>query len=199
MKKGISVLIAGILMISLTACQGDVREKITRRYRNMESYTGVAVVTVTGNKGPAVYEIKQSYQKPDSYRLEVLKPEQLSGTVSVRKGDILWLKRGDTKAVPVELTGLEEEMDLFFPVEFLEYVLSTESGSELTENQDGTVLLAAPMKEPSRYRFSRKLLLEKKSLLPKIMTVYHQDGSEVFRVEFRDFETNVPLDEEIFQ
>ena len=127
MKKGVSVLLAGILMINLTACGGDVNEKITKRYKNLESYTATAVVKVNGNKGFSVYEMKQSFKAPDTYRIEVIKPHRLAGTVSLLQGKELWLKSGEADAIPLELEDLKEETDFLFLDTFLKDFFEQES------------------------------------------------------------------------
>ena len=198
MKKGISVVLAGILMISLTACKGTVSQEISKQYEKVESYTATVTVTVTGNKGGSVYRMKQSYQKPEAYRLEVLEPKNLAGTVSILNGQKLWLKSGDAPMMPMELAGVEEAADFLFPVEFLEKVFAKPEPPALMENAEGSVLLTAPVEGASRYRFSRNLELDAKSFLPKTMITYDKDGNEVLRVEFEDFVMNVKLDDSVF-
>ncbi len=197
MKKGISVLIAGILMISLTACSGDVSEKITKRYKNLESYTATAVVTVNGNKGLSVYEMKQSYQAPDTYRMEVVKPHRLAGTVSLLKGKDLWLKSGESSAIPLELETLKEETDFLFLNSFLDEFFNQEPVPEITLGADETILLTAPVTNPNRYRFHQNLVFDGKNLLPKTMITYDRDGNEAVRVEYQNFVRNASIDEKI--
>ena len=157
-----------------------------------------ATVTVTGNKGAGIYRMAQSYRAPDAYRLEVLEPENLAGTVSIMNGQKLWLKSGDAPAVPMELAGLEEAADFLFPVEFLGKLFSQTEPPTLVENADGRVLLTAPLESASRYRFSRNLELDARSLLPKTMITYDKDGNEVLRVEFEDFVMNKKLEDGVF-
>ena len=199
MRKSISVLLTGILMISLTACQGTVSQKLSQKYQNLESYTAKAVVTVTGNKGTAVYEMRQSYRAPDTYRVELEKPEHLSGMVTVVDGQKLWMKQGDGPAVPLELSGLEEETDFLFPVTVLQDFFSLDPLPQLTEGTDGMILLTMPVKKPNRYRMQQNLLFDAKSLLPTTLITHDEDGNEVLRVEYRDFERNTVLDDSIFR
>ncbi len=198
MKKGISVLATGILMMSLTACQGDVSEEFSKRYQRLESYTATAVVTVTGNKGTTVYEMKQSYRAPESYRLEVVKPEQLSGTVTIMNGQDLWMKSGETPAISLSVTGLEENTDMIFPVTVLNDYFREDNPQNLTENADGTILLTGAVQKANRYRMSQNLFFDGKSFLPTEMITYDENGNEAFRVEYRDFKQNVELDDGVF-
>lgn len=195
MKRGISVVLAGILMISLTACDGHVGEKISKRYKNLESYSATAVVTVNGNKGLSVYEMKQSYKAPDIYRMEVTKPHRLAGTMSLLKGKELWLKSGESSTIPIELEDLKEETDFLFPVTFLNEFFEKEPVPELETGTDEEILLTAPVNNPNRYRFHQNLIFDGRSLLPKAMITYDRDGNEAVRVEYRDFVRNAPIDE----
>lgn len=199
MKKGISVLLIGILMISLTACGGDVSEKMTKRYKNLESYTATAIVTVNGNKGFSVYEMRQSYKAPDIYRIEVQKPHRLAGTVSLLRGKELWLKSGETATIPIELEELKEETDFLFLDTFLKDYFHQEPVPKPEIGADGAVLLSAPVTNPNRYRFHQNLVFDGESLLPKAMITYDRDGNEAVRVEYRDFVRNASIDEEILK
>ncbi len=198
MKKGISVILAGILMISLTACRGDVSQELPKRYEKLKSYTATATVTVTGNKGNSVFRMTQSYRAPDSYRLELMEPKEYLGTAAVQNGQKLWFRRGSDPWIPMESAVLEEGTDFLFPVELIHSYLDRNAGKELAESPEGTLVLKAPVSEGSRYRFSRKLELDGESLLPKTMITYDQDGNEVLRVEYEEFHFNAEMEDDLF-
>ncbi len=197
MKKGISVLLAGILMISLTACQRDVSKRIFKKYQDLESYRVTADVTVHGNKGSSVYEMNQSYRAPDSYRVDIVKPEHLVGTTSVSTEGKLRLKRDD-RVEEIQLFAGREETDILFPDGLLREFLARDPLPELTEGEDGTILLTGVIANGNSYRMSQNLMLDGKSLLPKRLITYNKDGDEVFRVEYRDFELNAKIEDGAF-
>ncbi len=185
-------------MISITACQGDVNTEIDKRYRNIKSYTARTRVTVTGNKGVESYELSQSYKAPDSYRTEVITPDSMNGTVSVILGAEIWLRGAKTQAIKIDKGFLEEQKDYLFLIDFLNDYFAQEKLPILTPGQDGKVMLTAPWRSGSSYRFEQKLWIDEKSNLPELLVTYDDKGNETVRVEYLDFVPNAEIDDSTF-
>lgn len=198
MKKGISVILTVILMMSLIACGGDVNQRVNRRYRNLQSYTARVKVTVTGNKGQQVYQMSQSFRAPDQYRIEILAPERMQGTVCVISGRNIWMRSAGDLAIQMEQGFFQEEKDYLFLQDFLTDYFDREELPELTVNQEGRILLSAPRRGDSKYRFSQNLEIDKSSNLPKFLITYDEDGSEVVRVEYENFEPEAEIADSVF-
>ncbi len=198
MKKSISAFLVAILMISLTACGGDVNQEIDKRYRELQSYTAESKVTVTGNKGPMEYGVSQSYRAPDSYRAEITKPERMAGTVGVITGQEVWLRGADAPAMKLELGTLDQEMEVLFLLPFLEEYFNQETLPELVPNQDGLVQLILPKRGTDRYRFTQNLWIDAKTHLPVWFVTYDMDGNEVVRVEYESFVPNIEIEDSVF-
>ncbi len=198
MKKGISIWIIVILMISLTACKGDENTKLSKRYKDLKSYTAQVTVTVTGNKGAAVYRLSQSYRTPDEYRVEVLEPARMDGTVSVIRGQEMWLRSAGTPAMRLEQGNLEEQTDTLFLAEFLKAYFDRETVPVLSPNQEGIMVLTAPERGNSRYRFTQELWIDATSNLPKRLITYDEDGNEMVRVEYDTFVPDAEIEDSVF-
>ena len=198
MKKGISVLFAAILMISLVSCKGDESEKIRKQYEDLKSYQAEIKVTVSGNKGPMDYEFKQSYRSPDCYRAEVTVPERMAGTVAIIQGDKVWFRGAGAPAMPLEANTLDEEMDVLFPIQFLGDYFQQEPLPELDENEDGLIQLVLPNRGSNRYRFTQQLWIDGKTKLPDSFVTYDIDGNEMVRVEYKSFTPNIELEDSLF-
>ncbi len=198
MKKGISVLFAVILMISLVACRGNESEKMKKQYQNLKSYQAEIKVTVSGNKGPMDYEFRQSYRSPDCYRAEVTAPERMAGTVAMAQGDKVWFRGAGAPAMPLEANTLEEEMDVLFPVQFFRDYFLQEPLPDLTENDEGLIQLVLPGRGSNRYRFTQQLWVDGKTKKPVSFVTYGIDGNEMVRVEYREFTPNIELEDSLF-
>ncbi len=198
MKKGISVFLTVILMISLTACKGDVNQEIDKRYRELQSYTAEVKVTVTGNKGPMEYGFYQSYRTPDSYRAEVTKPERMAGTVGIITGQEVWLRGADAPAMKLELGTLDQEMEVLFFSKFLKEYFGQDTLPELVPNQDGWIQLVLPKRGTNRYRFTQDLWIDGKTHLPVCFTTCDMDGNEIVRVEYESFVPNIEIEDSVF-
>ena len=198
MRRGISVLLTVILMMIPVACKTDVNRKIHQRYANLKSYTARVRVSVNGNKGTEVYELSQSFCAPDRYRTEVISPKRMEGTVNVIAGGSMWYRSAGTPAIRMEQGFFQEGRDYLFLHDFLEEYFK-ESAAPLTENEEGLVLLDAPVRSDQTYRFTQNLWIDAKSNLPRTLVTYDEKGNEMLRVEYEDFVVNPALSDSVFE
>lgn len=176
-----TVLCSVILMITLTGCERNYGEEIEKRYRDMENYTAKVCFAVNG----AEYELLQSYQRPDTFRSEVLSPKHLKGTVSEVTPEEFRLTGGNFSSVKLPRTAKESLAHLQLRDFFLAYY---EDGTRLMKvTEDNGILLECKSKGDHRYIDKQVLRLNQKSLLPETLLGYHQDGSEVFRIVYLEF------------
>lgn len=191
MKRSISVVLTAVLMIILTACASDsAGEKINKSFKAMEGYTASVKVTVTGSKDTEVYELRQSWKRPDCYRTEVIKPEELCGTVSIRNGDTLYFQGADEPGIQMEYNVTDEGKDFLFLSDFLEEYYAGEVLPELIPDENNLVLLKGARQGTHESRFTQNLWINAENGLPEYLVTYDVKGDEVLRVEFEEFSLN---------
>ena len=186
-----AVLCAVILMTSTAACQKDAGEEIQKRYQEMESYTAVVDLTVTGNKGAREYQLSQSFRRPEHYRTEILKPEHLKGTVSVIDEEKVWFRTQGAPAIELERSSTELPFDVMSVADFFDaYFALGEPEIELTEKQ---AILQIPFEDGSQ-----ELQLNLKTWMPECLRVFDGEEKERCRLDFVDFVLDAKVADGVF-
>lgn len=198
MNKSISVVLTVILMITFTSCKKDVNSEINKRYMNMESYSARADVTVTGNKSVETYKVYQAWRNPSDYRLEILSPENMKGTVYIFKDGVMKYKSRDFKSSELSKSYTDGEYDFIDLADFLKKVYESGNTSGFIENADGKIVITSSGNNERKDRFSQTLVIDGKSYKPESMSTFNIKGDEVLRVSYTDFEINPVLDEKMF-
>jgi len=178
MRRGMTVFLTVILMISLTACSKDYGQEIEKHYQDIKGYTATVRLTIHG----AEYELLQSYQSPDIYRSEVLSPKNLKGTVSVITADEIRLSGGEFSSVTMPRIAKASLSYLQLRDFFLAYF--SQGDRKLEETEDGGILLTHTENSDSIKQVMR---VNKKTFAPEIMQGYDAEGNEVFKIEYLKF------------
>ena len=186
--KRIAVVLAVIPMIILCGCMGDTGQKIEKRYRNLESYMAEITVEVTGNKGKETYEMIQVYQSPDRYRIEVISPKELAGTVTIVTDEETRLLGGGAPEISFPLNRTDAVDSLSVSDFFRSYF----DGGQMEETEESVNLSV-------QQDWGQQVLeLDKKTLVPKTMWVYGKDGKLRIQAEWNEFELDAKIDKEIY-
>lgn|GEM_PF-1146778 len=176
----------------------DVYQKLHKKYSNMASYTATVQFTVKSNKTDNTYLVHQKVKKPDLALFSIAEPEELAGLVTVYNGHQVILHSGDEE--PLSLTASHVMDDTFLHNFFSLYyqseetVVSTQGGE-----RDGSAILLKTMAVPTdAERHAISLLLDAKTLEPKMLTVYDVGGNIRMIAEFLEFCYNPPIEDEVF-
>ncbi|MBE5038858.1 LolA family protein [Ructibacterium gallinarum] len=198
MKKSISVFLIVILMMSVTACGGDREDTIAEYYKDLQSFTAEIKVTVSNGQGKQEYKMYQNWRAPDQYRLEVLEPSEMEGTVCIMDGDAM--RFYGAQAPVMELTrGIENmESDYMLLTDFTTAFFETKPLPQLQENEQGLVSMTVAGRENNPRRFSQTLLVDADSGTPRQLVTVDADGSEVLRVEYEKFVPNAEIEDAVF-
>lgn len=203
MKKGI-IAVAVILMMTLTSCGAslnhDVYTEIYNRYNAMKSFTATATVEVTGNKGNAVYKIKQYYTAPDKYRLDILEPEASAGTTYIFDGGNVYLKSDKGGSATLENYIPSEKDYMFVPQFFEDYYKSEDSFAEASKDLSGEQTKLNSVTDSGNVsRFSQSIWIDNKTFVPSRLATYDINGGEVIVVDFEEFTLNDKIDDTVYQ
>ena len=85
-------------MLMLILCAGcsqkndeELFYKTQKKIYSIDSYYCEAELTIQGNKSKQTYRVKQWFQKPNRYRVEVVEPASLKGKTTVSDGLRAWI------------------------------------------------------------------------------------------------------------
>ncbi len=180
--------------------QSSTYEKILETLSNLKTYKSEASVEYISNKGSNIYETLQYCKVSGEYRVEVTKPDNVSGSVTLSDGKTI--AQFNPKVSGKILVGTKEspERSEIFVTSFLKnYYSSQDVSVSVGKFDDGecTVLEATI---PGEHPFLRteKLWISNKTLYPVKLVVYDPDRVERIVVTYKTFEYNILLDDTLF-
>lgn len=193
-------------MISMTSCKGsevshDNYKKIYDMYSNINSFTAEADITVKSNLTENTYTVKQHYLAPDNYKMEIVAPENLSGT-----GYSFCDGRINMQSNYGEVFALEdyvpEDRNYVFVNDFFEgYYKSEDAFVETGRNSlnNECTVLKNVLSESNPYRYSQCMWISNQDYAPQKLVTYDIDNNEVLTVNFKKFTINDDLTKDIFK
>ncbi len=177
MKRGILAVL--LLMTALCGCSGteerlgntaeDIRAAYARPYR------AECAAAVKSNKGENAYTFTLDWKAADTYQL------QFDGMTVAVGGGRSTVSGGNG----VIDAGTVEGILPLLPGAFLQQFFA-QPQQEVAE-QDGLLVLEAPMEAPNPYRAAMRLYLNSGRLTPVKLTVLDGQGTERIQVDFLDF------------
>jgi len=207
LKRGILAITAIILTIVLTSCGVNGKHTYAKIYdkysKDLTSFSAVARVTVASNLTVKEYKVEQLYRRPDKFKVEVLSPETSKGAKYIfADGKLRFVPPAGVSSVVSELGNYvpSDKSYMFVPDFFDGYVKSEAENYTVVRDVGGRqTVLDAVMKNDNIYRFSQKLWVDNKTLLPSKLETYDINGKPTLTVVFEDFKWNEKLDDEIFK
>ncbi|MBE7036233.1 MAG: outer membrane lipoprotein carrier protein LolA [Ruminococcaceae bacterium] len=207
-KKRLGICLCILTLMITTGCvpvvklnneDTDIYQKIHRKFSRMTAYTATVKMTVKSNKTEQVYEMMQAVRVPGLARAELTAPAELVGLVTVYRDGEVFAYRAENET-PLQVKALAEYHDVFVHEFFARYYQSEDTALSVSGNteESRTMLLetAASPETSSRYKIT--MLLDTKTLEPKVITVYDMGGNVRMIAEFSEFCYNPKLEDSVF-
>lgn len=206
MKKVSAVLLALMLMISVTACGGgsvshDNYEKIYETYNDIKSFSAEAEITVKSNLTENTYTVKQYYLAPDNYKMEIVAPENLAGTGYTYTDGKINMQSNYGEVFSLEDYVPEDKNYVFINDFFEGYYKSEDTFVETGQTsltEDCTVLKNV-LSESNPYRYSQCIWISNDDFKPQRLVTYDMDNNEVLTVTYKSFSLNEDIEKDIFK
>lgn len=183
-------LVTSCVFVSCVGCQGkestkeEIYEKFQEYVSKVESYTCTAEVKVVGNKDESSYTMKQSYKKPDNYKLEMVNPKDLKGQTIEYKDGKVFVKNSKIND-SIELQNISENSQYFFVGDFISNYLQNE---DIVMNlSDNYLELEAQIPGDDRYFNKQRLYVNLEDKTPNKMEIIDQEGNVRFTVNYKNF------------
>ena len=188
------ILLTGCVFVSCIGCQEkeytkeEVYEKFQEQILKIESYTCTAELTVLGNKGESNYTIKESYNKPDNYRLEIISPKNLKGQTVEYNNKKIIINNAEIND-SIEFPNKNENIQYLFIGDFIKNYLQSESNKDLVMNMSNEYLeLESKIQGDDKYFNKQKLYINLKDKNPDKMEIIDKEGNVRITVEYKNFE-----------
>mgnify|MGYP005763996023 FL=1 len=176
-------------------------EKIQNQLKNMESYQCTGTLTRISNKSENAYEIKQYYKSTGEYKLEMLAPEDVAGNYTVYNGESVFQYNPRIQGKVIQGVPKSQMRNELFLGCFIKNYFQSEDVNVETGNMDiqKSTVLEAVIPGENKYTATEKLWIDEETLKPLKLVIYDTEGKERYIIEYKDFEYNIDIDENIFK
>lgn len=205
MKRILLIVLSIITMISLSACREKTKEEefndIQKTFSNINNYTSLAEITVTGNKSSESFKAKHVFERPNKYVSEIIEPKNNAGNKAIYSGERAYLynKKVNQYTILKEVkTSDEKALFLGYFLRNLNIVSDLEISRE-TIDQDKYLVIGIDMPGNNTYRYYEKLWIDTKTHLPLKLIIYDDKNKETVNVEYKDVKYNTDIEKDIFK
>ena len=182
------ISIVSICMIGCTNkeyTKEEVYEDFLKQINKISYYTCIANVEAIGNKESSTYVLKQTYKKPDYYKLEVKSPENLKGKIIEYKGDKIIVYNPNNNDT-IELPNIDNDGHYLFVGDFIKNYIENENVN-LT-NLENNLRIELEIPGDNQYFNKQILYVNNKTKNPEKMEILNNEGKAIFIVTYEDFQ-----------
>ena len=184
------IIIVSIITLYSVGCgrkeytKEEVYEDFQNQISKIESYTCTAKVEAIGNKENTTYIFKQTYKKPDYYKLEVKSPKNLQGKTIEYKGDKVLVSNPSINDT-IELPNINNDSHYLFIGDFIKNYMQNES--IILEVTEGELKIETEITGDNKYFNKQILYVDNKTKNPNKMEILDNEDKPIFIVTYEDF------------
>ena len=174
--------------------------KAHKRMMEIKSYEAIAKISGHTGDSTREYKLKQIFQYPDKYRLEVISPPSLKGSITIFNDKVIWIKHAAIDQIWRMDNFKQSNEQLMFVGHFLKNFISSENSSYYKENINGqnNIVITTEVPGGNPHFYEQKLWVSGKDYTPTQLSIMDEQGKVKFQVHFEDFKKNPKLDESLF-
>jgi len=188
-------------MVLLTSCNWSndkkILSKVERAYEKYKGYKCKANITIYTGEKNTVYQIEETYKKPNEYKLEILKPKESKGIIILNLDDKVFVEHPSIEQ-SISLVTVKTINSQLLIGDFFEKL----SKSKLTNSQDiktdEYLIFEFKLEEKNKYRDSARIWLNKKNYTPHKLNIYDEKGSVQVEISYEDFKFTKSFKKKLF-
>jgi outer membrane lipoprotein-sorting protein len=207
-KKNFYAIIISLILILTFVCgctqknnKQSAYKKVNDMLLNLKTYKCRAIVKYISNKNTNTYEMNQYCKLSGEYKIEITKPKNLCGIVTLFDGQNIYQKNskfGSRVSVRNKNSLVQSEIFLTSFIKNYHKSLATNTCSANLNKTTYTVLDAEiPGNHP--YFSSERLFVNNETLKPEELIIYDKENSKRVIVIFEEFEYNINFDDTVFK
>jgi outer membrane lipoprotein-sorting protein len=175
----------------LSGCaKQTVYDKIHKRFYNMPSYSTICEVTVISNKNKNTYNISAVYDSQnDRYRMDF---DDITIVLGKNNAQI----KRENKIITTPVT---HENMLMLINTFFESYYTGESSVNTSSKISGDITLKCDILNSPEYAKHMELVIDSKTILPKVMSVFNKQNQQIITVKFNNFNILNKIDDNTFK
>ncbi len=174
---------------------------IQKQIHKMNSYSCEVEIYVKGNKNEQKYLMKQWFQKPNRYRLEVVSPESLKGKTTISNGIKTWIYHPGIDQTWVTRDFENSKEQNMFLGYFIKNYLNSEDANVYQKKFKGKNYLIIETIIPGNHMYYHKenLWMDLETKKPFLLQVFDAHEELKIEVRYNRFQYNPDLKGDFFK
>jgi len=202
-KRIILIMLALALLIGGCSPKSDegLFYDIQKKINSMDRYSCEVEIIVQGKESKQAYRVKQWFQKPNRYRLEVISPESLRGKTVISDGLRAWIAHPQIEQEWIIRDFQNSEEQNLFLGYFVKNCLNSEAVTLYQEerNQKRYLVLESEIPGNHVYYHKEKLWMDLETQKPSLLQVFDAQGNLKMEVKYDKFQYNPDLEDDFFK
>ncbi len=200
------ILLVLVMSLTLTSCSSlfntaeKTEKKLAEKYLDLKTYEAETNITYISSDQKTTFKTLQQANIDGRYRIEVIEPTQVSGSVTVFDGTKIYqFNEKVSKDIYVSTTENLERSEIFLTSFLKNYNNSDDVAVTVgTFNDSLYTILEANIGTEHPLIATEKLWINNETKLPEKLVIYDKNEVETIVVEYTTFEYNKELDENLF-
>lgn len=188
-------------MVFLTSCNWSNDKKITskveRTYEKYNGYECEANITIFTGENPTIYLIKETYNKPNEYKLEILEPKESAGIIILNTDDKIFIEHPSIDQ-SISLVTIKTINNQLLIGDFFGKVSKAKLINRQDLKKDDYLIFEFKLDEKNKYRNSARIWLNKKNYTPYKLYIFDEKGSVQVEISYEDFKFTKELKKNLF-
>lgn len=203
MKKGLTLLILGLLLIiGLTACgeksQEDVKKALNKKMEEITGYKANATLTLQTGNEPQDYNIDIWHNRPDFYRVHLKSDNKEQSQMILRNAEgVFVITPALNKSFRFQSDWPENTSQAYLYESLVRDILNDDE-AKFTQTDTAYVFETKTNYQNNKTLPMQEITINKKDLSPVMVRVLDQDRQPLVQVEFSGFEFNSKFDTDAF-
>lgn len=181
----------------------DTYEKIHKILLSIEDYEAIAEVKYISNKNENTYLTRQKAKKDGKYKIEVIGPEEISGTVTIYDGDVIYQHNPKNSGEVYMATEDTKERSELFLTTFIENYEKSLSSAVAVGNfgEDGskTTVFETNIPGGNSYINNEVLTFDNETLMPLTLIIKDEKGKDRIIITYKEFTYNLGISDMEFK
>ncbi len=167
-------------------------EKVNDMLMNLQDYEAIAEIKYISNKNENVYLTRQKAKKSGEYKIEVIGPEGVEGTITIYDGEVVYqYNPKNSGEVHMAINDTKERSELFLTSFIENYSQSLESAVAVGNFDEGVVTtLETTIKGDNPYISKEVLTVDNESLKPVTLKILDEKDKERIIITYKEFAYN---------
>lgn len=188
MRSRIFALLLVVVVIALAACgspsKEDVMKKLSGKWNDSKGYELDATMEIKTGAEPRLYDVEVWHTKPDFYRVHVSQEGKKDSQMIVRNEDGVFVVTPSLGKTYTFQSDWPAQNSQAYLIGALAEDIKVDKNATMTEKEKTYVFETETRNNHKKVLPKQQIHIDKKTLLPKHVSVLDETGEEQIRISF---------------